>query len=177
MLLKNKVMDSKDIQRTLMRLTHELLERNRGVENTVLLGIKKGGKEICDRIWNNIYKIENIYLEKGYIDVSPYRDDEKKNQEDTSEIGFTLTDKTVVLIDDVLFTGRTVRAAMEAIVNLGRPKTIQLMVLIDRGHREFPIKADYVGKNIPTSKNNEEVKVFIGKESDNPENGVFIYNR
>ncbi|HOG35082.1 MAG TPA: bifunctional pyr operon transcriptional regulator/uracil phosphoribosyltransferase PyrR, partial [Petrotogaceae bacterium] len=144
MILKNKVMDSKDIQRTLMRLTHELLERNRGVENTVLLGIKKGGKEICDRIWNNIYKIENIYLEKGYIDVSPYRDDEKKNQEDTSEINFALTDKTVVLIDDVLFTGRTVRAAMEAIVNLGRPKNIQLMVLIDRGHREFPIKADYV---------------------------------
>ena len=177
MLLKNKVMDSKDIQRTLMRLTHELLERNRGVENTVLLGIKKGGKEICDRIWNNIYKIENIYHEKGYIDVSPYRDDEKKNQEDTSEINFALTDKTVVLIDDVLFTGRTVRAAMEAIVNLGRPKNIQLMVLIDRGHREFPIKADYVGKNIPTSKNNEEVKVFIGKEFDNPENGVFIYNR
>ena len=166
MLLKNKVMDSKDIQRTLMRLTHELLERNRGVENTVLLGIKKGGKEICDRIWDNIYKIENIYLEKGYIDVSPYRDDEKKNQEDTSEINFALTDKTVVLIDDVLFTGRTVRAAMEAIVNLGRPKNIQLMVLIDRGHREFPIKADYVCKNIPTSKNNEEVKVFIGKEFD-----------
>lgn len=152
--IKTVLLDALAIERALKRISHEIIETNKGVKNVVLLGIAKGGIPVCDKLAENIFNIEKVKVPVGILDVSLYRDDrnvtdnEKLNE---SQIGFSLQDKDVVLCDDVLFTGRTVRAGIEAIIKLGRPKTIQLAVLIDRGHRELPIRADYVGKNVPTS--------------------------
>lgn len=152
--IKTVLLDALAIERALKRISHEIIETNKGVKNVVLLGIAKGGIPVCDKLAENIFNIEKVKVPVGILDVSLYRDDRSVTNNENlsaSQIGFSLQNKDVVLCDDVLFTGRTVRAGIEAIIKLGRPKTIQLAVLIDRGHRELPIRADYVGKNVPTS--------------------------
>ncbi len=162
MKIKAKIIDSDGIRRTITRLAHEILEKNKGPENLVLLGMRTRGEFLAKRIKDKIFQIEQIRLPVGVLDVTLYRDDFrtklKQPEVSVSNITFDLNEKNVILIDDVLFTGRTVRAALDAIMDLGRPDSIQLCVLIDRGHRQMPIKADYAGKNIPTSIN-EEIKV------------------
>jgi pyrimidine operon attenuation protein/uracil phosphoribosyltransferase len=162
MKIKAKIIDSDGIRRTITRLAHEILEKNKGPENLVLLGMRTRGEFLAKRIKDKIFQIEQIRLPVGVLDVTLYRDDFrtklKQPEVSVSNITFDLNEKNVILIDDVLFTGRTVRAALDAIMDLGRPGSIQLCVLIDRGHRQMPIKADYAGKNIPTSIN-EEIKV------------------
>lgn len=167
-----KILDENDIKRSLIRISHEILEKNKGPEDLVFLGILTRGYYLAKRIAENIGLFENVKIPYGSLDVGPYRDDTKKTTDDKSEISFDLNNKKVILVDDVLFTGRTVRAAMDAITNRGRPSSIQLAVLIDRGHRELPIRPDYVGKNIPSSKNKEIIKVKL-YEFDG-EDGVYI---
>lgn len=155
MKIKTEIMDGKALDRALTRITHEIIERNKGIEDLVLLGIKTRGVNLAKRICEKIRNIEGNELPVGSLDITSYRDDIKSKDmpgEDTTDISFDITGKKVILVDDVLYTGRTVRAAMDAIVDMGRPLSIQLAVLVDRGHREFPIRADYVGKNVPTSR-------------------------
>ena len=152
---KAKLMDEAAVGRALMRLSHEIAERNRGVEDVCLVGIRRRGEPLAERIRDNIEKIEGVRVPCGSVDVRFYRDDLERLADDPiverARLEFAVRDKSVVLVDDVLYTGRTARAAMEAVLSCGRPKAIQLAVLIDRGHRELPIRADYVGKNVPTS--------------------------
>ena len=153
---KAKIMDDKAIGRAITRISHEIIERNKGIENVVLIGIKTRGIPVASRIANKIEAIEGQKILTGEMDITLYRDDLSEKQIDpvvnSTKIDFDITDKTVVLVDDVLYTGRTVRSALNALMDIGRPKAIQLAVLVDRGHRELPIRADYVGKNVPTSK-------------------------
>ncbi len=162
MKIKSKIVDGAGLTRIITRIAHEILERNKGSNNLVLMGMRTRGEFLANRIFSKIKDIENIELPLGVLDVTLYRDDFrtrlKQPEVSVSNITFDINDKTIILIDDVLYTGRTVRSALNAIMDLGRPNTIQLCVLIDRGHRELPIRADYVGKNIPTS-SNEEIKV------------------
>lgn len=164
MKLKAKLMDEAAMKRALMRISHEIVEKNKGAENIVLIGIKRRGLPIAQRIAKNIELIENVTVPCGEVDISFYRDDLTKQSEmptvKTTAFDFDVTDRSVVLCDDVLYTGRTARAAIEAVFSAGRPKSIQFAVLIDRGHRELPIRADYVGKNIPTSRT-ELVEVHL----------------
>ncbi len=173
--VKAQIINSEGLNRTITRLAHEIVERNRGVENLVVLGIRTRGVPIAERIIDKIYEIEHKRLPLGILDVTMYRDDVfkkiKQPKVQTTEIKFDIDGKTVILVDDVLYTGRTVRAALDAIMDFGRPTKIELAVLVDRGHRELPIKADYVGKNVPTSLG-EEVQVKV-KEMDD-EDGVFL---
>jgi pyrimidine operon attenuation protein/uracil phosphoribosyltransferase len=159
-------MNKKDIDRTLLRMAHEIIEKNKGVEGLGIIGIKTRGEYLAKRISDYIYSIERVEIPVGVLDITLYRDDLKEKQPQAivvkTEIPFQVAEKKILLVDDVLYTGRTVRAAMDAIVDLGRPQCIQLAVLIDRGHREFPIRADYVGKNVPTSRR-EFVKVKLGE--------------
>lgn len=149
------VMDSEGIDRALARIAYEMLERNKGVEGLVLIGIRTGGVYLAQRLMKKIACIEGISVPMGILDITFYRDDlhstRKKPKPGKTEIPFSLDGKKVVLVDDVLFTGRTIRAAMDALIDFGRPQFIQLAVLIDRGHRELPIRADFVGKNLPSS--------------------------
>ena len=153
---KAKIMDEKAITRAITRISHEIIERNKGIENVVLIGIKTRGIPVAQRIASKIESIEGQKIQTGQMDITLYRDDLSKKQIDPvvngTKIDFDITDKTVVLVDDVLYTGRTVRSALNALMDVGRPRAIQLAVLVDRGHRELPIRADYVGKNVPTSK-------------------------
>ncbi len=153
---KASIMDEAAIERALMWIAHQILERNRGADQLCLIGISRRGVPLAERIGRNIEKIEGVELPIGTMDITLYRDDlshEGENPEVTGTmIPFDVKDQKVILVDDVLFTGRTIRAAIEGIFTLGRPAEIQLAVLIDRGHRELPIRADYVGKNIPTSR-------------------------
>ena len=173
--IKAKIIDSVGLDRTITRLAHEIIEQNNGSENIVLLGMRTRGEFLAKRIQKKIETIENRIPDLGILDTTLYRDDFrtrlKQPEVSVTDISFDMTEKNVVLIDDVLYTGRTVRAALDAIMDLGRPSSIQLCVLVDRGHREMPITADYVGKNIPTSIN-EEVKVKM-TEIDN-EDAVFL---
>ncbi|MCT4606414.1 MAG: bifunctional pyr operon transcriptional regulator/uracil phosphoribosyltransferase PyrR [Marinisporobacter sp.] len=159
MKFKANIMDEKAIQRATTRIAHEIIEKNKGVENIVLVGIKTRGVPFANRIAEKIENIEKSKVNVGVLDITLYRDDLTKVDENPilndTEINFDINEKIVVLVDDVLYTGRTVRAALDGIMDMGRPKSIQLAVLIDRGHRELPIRADYVGKNVPTS--NEEI--------------------
>ena len=143
-------------ERAITRISHEIIERNKGIEDVVLVGIKTRGVPIADRIGKKIQQIEGASVNTGEVDITLYRDDLKKIDVDPvingSNVQFSIDDKIVILVDDVLYTGRTVRSALDAIIDIGRPKAIQLAVLVDRGHRELPIRADYVGKNVPTSK-------------------------
>ncbi len=168
-------MDEKTIDRAVTRTAHEILERNKGTENLALLGIRTRGVPLAQRIKGKIKEIEGADLPLGILDITLYRDDlstiAKLPIVNGTQIDFDVNDKKLVLVDDVLYTGRTVRAALDAIVDIGRPSAIQLMVLVDRGHRELPIRADYVGKNVPTSKK-EIIKVNL-KEVDG-ENSVLI---
>ena len=153
--LKSMLMDGTAMARAIMRISHEIVERNKGVEDSVLIGIVTRGAPLARKIRDNIEKIEGTRVETGYVDITLYRDDLSEISDmpkvKKTDVPFSIKDKNVILCDDVLYTGRTARAAMEAVLALGRPKSIQLAVLIDRGHRELPIRADYVGKNIPTS--------------------------
>ncbi|WP_129596366.1 bifunctional pyr operon transcriptional regulator/uracil phosphoribosyltransferase PyrR [Anaerophilus nitritogenes] len=172
---KANIMDEKAMQRATTRIAHEIIERNKGVEEIVLVGIKTRGIPFAKKIAERIKAIENVDMQIGILDITLYRDDLTQANENpilnSTDIPFDITNKTVVLVDDVLYTGRTVRAAMDAIIDIGRPKAIQLAVLIDRGHREFPIRADFVGKNVPTSKE-EIVRVQFDEIDGN--NGVSI---
>lgn len=157
------IMDEAAIRRALTRIAYEILERNKGVDDLVLVGIKTRGVFLAKRLAERIYQIEGSPIPVGVLDTTPYRDDrsEKEPITTTNETEVpTIDGKAAILVDDVLYTGRTVRAAMDALVDLGRPKLIQLAVLIDRGHRELPIRPDFVGKNVPTSKN-ESVSVAL----------------
>ncbi len=149
------VMDKEGIDRCLTRIAYEILEKNKGMGSLVLVGIRTGGVYLAERLKKKISVIEGEEIPLGILDVTLYRDDlsttRKKPRLGKTNIPFSLDDKKVVLVDDVLFTGRTIRAAMDALIDFGRPKIIQLAVLIDRGHRELPIRADFVGKNLPSS--------------------------
>ncbi len=152
---KKIVMDPEGIDRSLTRIAYEILEKNKGVANLCIVGIRTGGVYLAERLKNKISKIEGIDVPIGILDITLYRDDlrmgNKKPRPEKTDIPFSLDDKKVILVDDVLFTGRTIRAAMDALIDFGRPRSIQLAVLIDRGHRELPIRADFVGKNLPSS--------------------------
>ena len=167
-MIKNKaiLLDDKKINRTLTRLAHEIIEKNSSFEDLAIIGIRTRGDIIAKRLVSIIKNISNKEINLGTLDVTFYRDDFRTNfgspKVGPSEILFDLDKKNIILIDDVLYTGRTIRAAMEEIFSLGRPKKIQLGVLIDRGHRELPIKADYVGKNYPTSFN-EHIHVYLSE--------------
>jgi len=156
-LQKAVVLDEQAIRRALTRIAHEIIERNKGIENCVLVGIKTRGIYLAKRLAERIEQIEGAPIPVGELDITLYRDDLTLKADDKeplvrgTDVPFNITNKKVILVDDVLFTGRTVRAAMDALMDLGRPAQIQLAILVDRGHRELPIRADFVGKNIPTS--------------------------
>ncbi len=154
--IKARIMDSRKIRRSILRMTTEIIERNRNLKNLVIVGIRTRGIYLGKRISKLIKELEKIEIPVGVLDITLYRDDfselEAQHMVKKTEINFSVAKKDVLLVDDVLFTGRTIRAAMDSLIDLGRPKTIQLLVLIDRGHRELPIRADYVGKFLPTSK-------------------------
>ena len=153
--IKSRLLDAQAIDRALMRMSHEIIEKNQDEKEICLFGILRRGVPLAKQIAENIAKISDVRVNTGALDISFYRDDLTKVDEAPRLKGtsadFTVQDKTVVLVDDVLYTGRTARAAMEAVLALGRPKRIQLAVLVDRGHRELPIRGDFVGKNVPTS--------------------------
>jgi len=162
------ILDTAGIKRALTRISHEMLERNKGLENVVLIGIRSGGAYLAEEIRDAIEVIEGEKVPIGAIDITLYRDDVSGNlphqRVGRTDIPFSIEGKKVVLVDDVLFTGRTIRAAMDALMDHGRPCCIQLAVLIDRGHRELPIRADFVGRNVPTSLK-ENVEVIFDKSS------------
>ncbi len=164
----SKIMDKDNMSRALMRIAHEILEKNKGVDGLCIIGIRTRGAILAERLNECIEKIEGSKLPVGILDITLYRDDLTliASQPVVHEtlIDFDIADKKLVLVDDVLYTGRTIRAALDALIDFGRPANIQLAVLVDRGHRELPIKAEYVGKNIPTAED-ENVKVML-KETD-----------
>ncbi|WP_129689189.1 bifunctional pyr operon transcriptional regulator/uracil phosphoribosyltransferase PyrR [Gottfriedia acidiceleris] len=172
------ILDELAIRRGLTRIAHEMLENNKGIENVVLVGIKTRGVYLAKRIADRIKQIEGKDVIMGDLDITLYRDDlstKTENKEPLvkgSNVPVDLTNKKVILVDDVLYTGRTVRAAMDAVMDLGRPAQIQLAVLVDRGHRELPVRADYVGKNIPTS-SNEKVVVALKETDDHDKVSIF----
>ncbi len=165
--MTKELLDKKDIDRMLARMAHEILEKNKGIGDLCIVGIQRGGVYLAQRISKKIKEIENKDVIVGSLDIAFYRDDlnirKDQPQVRRTEVPCEINDKKVVLVDDVLFTGRSIRAAMDALMDIGRPSAIQLAVLIDRGHRELPIRADFVGKNIPTALN-EKVKVSFEEE-------------
>lgn len=156
MINKSVIMDEAAIRRALTRIAHEIIERNKGVEDCIIVGIKTRGIYLAQRLVERIEMIENVKVPVGELDITFYRDDLQHKSEDAvlqgSQLPDQITGKTVILVDDVLYTGRTVRAALDALIDSGRPRMIQLAVLVDRGHRELPIRPDFVGKNVPTSR-------------------------
>jgi pyrimidine operon attenuation protein/uracil phosphoribosyltransferase len=173
---KAQIMEAEGIRRILTRIAHEIIESNKGTDNLVLIGIRTRGVPLAKRLGEKIFEIEGVSPSIGELDISLYRDDLSPVADqpiiNKTEIPFSVVNKRVILVDDVLYTGRTVRAALDAIIDLGRPIAIQLAVLVDRGHRELPIRADFVGKNVPTSKQ-ELVSVCL-TETDH-EDSVFIF--
>lgn len=167
------LLDEADIARAIKRIAHEIVERNRGVEHVALVGIASRGVPLAERLGAQLKSIESQEVARGALDISLYRDDygQRLVTPKSSKIEFDISGKTVVLVDDVLFTGRTVRAALDALSDLGRPAAVQLAVLVDRGHRELPIRADYVGKNVPTARD-EKVTVHLSERDG--ENAVRI---
>jgi pyrimidine operon attenuation protein/uracil phosphoribosyltransferase len=165
--MSKELMNKKDVDRALTRMAHEILEKNRGIERLCLVGIQRGGVYLAKRLASKIKLIEKKEIPVGSLDIAFYRDDIaiRKDQPVVrrTEVPFEVTDLKIILVDDVLFTGRSIRAGMDALMDLGRPAAIQLSVLIDRGHRELPIKPDYVGKNIPTALS-ETVEVQLKEE-------------
>jgi len=170
--IKARIMDTRKIKRSMQRMTTEITERNRNLKNLVIVGIRTRGIYLGKRIAKLIKTLEGVDIPVGVLDITLYRDDfskpEAQHMVKKTEINFSVAKKDVLLVDDVLFTGRTIRAAMDSLIDLGRPKTIQLLVLIDRGHRELPIRADYVGKVLPTSKR-EIVQVHLKEIDDKDE--------
>ncbi|MGS0764708.1 bifunctional pyr operon transcriptional regulator/uracil phosphoribosyltransferase PyrR [Syntrophomonas curvata] len=165
---KNVIMDEMAMKRALTRIAHEIIERNKGVDNVAVVGIRRRGGPLAQRLAARIQEIEGVNVPVGILDITLYRDDlttlSSQPQVRRTEVDFDVSGMNVVLVDDVLYTGRTIRAALDALIDLGRPKSIQLAVLIDRGHRELPIKADFIGKNVPTSR--QEVISVQVKEID-----------
>jgi pyrimidine operon attenuation protein/uracil phosphoribosyltransferase len=174
--LKSEVMDEVAIDRALTRIAHEILEHNKGCQDLVLIGIRTRGISLAQRLVTKLHAIEGERVPLGVIDVTLYRDDLRRRPDhpkiERTDIPFPLTDKRVILVDDVLFTGRTIRAALDGLMDFGRPRSIQLAVLVDRGHRELPIRADYVGRNVPTAIQ-ESVKVRL-REEDGTEQVVIL---
>lgn len=160
--MKALIMDEKGMNRAITRISHEIIEKNKGVNDLVIVGIKTRGIWLASLISDQIFGIEGVKIPVGELDITNYRDDLNQKKispvEGTNNLSFSIDEKIVILVDDVLYTGRTVRSALNALMKIGRPKSIQLATLIDRGHRELPIRADYVGKNLPTAKE-ETVKV------------------
>lgn len=155
---KKEVVDAVTMKRALTRISYEIIERNKGIQDIVLVGIKTRGIYIAQHLAERLKQLEDIDVPVGELDITLYRDDVKDMEEPelhSSDVPVSIEGKEVILVDDVLYTGRTIRAAMDAVMDLGRPRKISLAVLVDRGHRELPIRADYVGKNIPTSKTEE----------------------
>ena len=169
------VMDAGDIARALTRIAHEILERNKGIQDLALVGIRTGGVHLAHRLVRRIHEIEGTQISIGELDITLYRDDLSLRKDQPilrrTSVPFNISDLKVVLVDDVLFTGRTIRAAMDGLIDLGRPAEIQLAVLVDRGHRQLPIKANYIGKNIPTSR---EEAIHVSLEENGEEDGVVI---
>lgn len=169
---KSKIMDVKAIERSLRRIALEIVEYNKSMENVYLVGIRSRGVPMADRLSRYLNEIEKLDVKTGIIDISLYRDDLSKVAENPvhngTHIDFEVENAKIILIDDVLYTGRTIRAAIDAVLDIGRPKEIQLCVLIDRGHKELPIHADYIGRSVPTS--SEEIIKVSFMETDNEEN-------
>lgn len=174
---EKQILDNDGIRRALIRIAHEVLEGNKGTEDLVLIGIRTGGAHVAMRLQNEIRMIEKIEVPYGIVDITLYRDDlsdlgpQAKVRE--TRIPFDITDKKVILVDDVLYTGRTIRAALDALIDFGRPRSIQVAVLADRGHRELPIKADFVGKNIPTSQS-EMVELRLREDGKSQDELVIV---
>lgn len=172
---KVQILDPDGIRRSLKRIAHEIVEKNKGIDDLLLVGIRRRGVPLAERLAKLIKEIEGSYPLVGKLDITLYRDDLTALGDQPvvhgTEIPYDISNKKIILVDDVLYTGRTIRAAMDAIIDLGRPQIIQLAVLIDRGHRELPIRADYIGKNVPTSK--KEVVHVMLQEIDG-EDGVVI---
>jgi pyrimidine operon attenuation protein/uracil phosphoribosyltransferase len=160
------LLNSSDIERALVRIAHEIVEHNKGAKSIAFVGIKTRGVPLAQRLARIIHNMEQVDIPVGSLDITLYRDDVTslgfKHVVQQTYLPFDITNKQVILVDDVFYTGRSIRAALDALMDLGRPQTIQLAVLIDRGHRELPIRADFVGKNIPTA-HNEEIKVFLNE--------------
>ena len=174
--VKGVMLDSMAIKRTLARISHEIVENNEELDNVILIGIKTRGVTLAERIKDLIRSFEGTELQTGVLDISDFRDDFTSSTiPNVPQFDFNVVGKDIILVDDVLYTGRTARAGIEAIIKVGRPRSIQLAVLIDRGHRELPIRADYVGKNMPTSRN-EAVKVLL-EENDDCEDKVVLLNK
>lgn len=175
--VKAKIIDEAGIERTVTRLAHEIIEKNKGASQIVIVGIKTRGEHLARRIAAKIEQVEHLTLDIGSMDITLYRDDLLGKLEQPefkgTDIIFDISGKHVILIDDVLYTGRTIRAALDELIDLGRPRTIQLAVLVDRGHRQLPIKADYVGKNIPTAAE-ESIRVHL-KETDGEDAVLLMY--
>lgn len=175
----SKIMDTQGVQRALMRIAHEILEKNKGMDDLCIVGIRTRGAILAERVNECIKQIEGKAAPVGILDITLYRDDlttiDTQPVVRETLIKFDIAGKKVVLVDDVLFTGRTIRSALDALIDFGRPSSIQLAVLIDRGHRELPLRADYVGKNIPTSID-QNVKVIL-KETDDQEDQVIVKGR
>ena len=173
---KAKLLDQEGIRRSLTRIAHEILEKNKGVKDLILVGIRRRGVPLAERLAQIIYQIEGAEILVGKLDITLYRDDLMTSSDQlivrATEIPVDITGKKIILVDDVLYTGRTVRAALDAIMDLGRPNSIQLAVLVDRGHRELPIRADYIGKNTPTS-HKEAIHVMV-KEIDGEDRVLIV---
>jgi pyrimidine operon attenuation protein/uracil phosphoribosyltransferase len=173
---KRVVLDAQGVERALARITHEILERNKGTDGLVLIGIRSRGVDLAERLAAKTAEIEGVRVPTGIIDITLYRDDlsraGQQPQVKGTDIGFPIDDRQIVLVDDVLYTGRTVRAALDALMDFGRPRSVQLAVLIDRGHRELPIRPDYVGKNLPTAAT-ESVQVRL-RERDGADEVVLV---
>lgn len=171
---KALILDEKSMARAVTRISYEILERNKGAEGICLVGILSRGKDLAQRIAGRIGAVEGEPVPCGALDITRFRDDRswETPAEDRTDIPFDITDKRIVLVDDVIYTGRTVRAAIDALFAIGRPQSIQLAALVDRGHRELPIRADYVGKNLPTSRE-EKVRVLM-KETDGEDRVVIL---
>ncbi|MHA0034573.1 bifunctional pyr operon transcriptional regulator/uracil phosphoribosyltransferase PyrR [Deinococcus sp. PESE-13] len=161
---KATILSSDEIRRALTRIAHEIIERNKGAENLAIIGVHTRGIPLAERLASKLSELEGVDVPRGMLDITLYRDDLSEVARQPiireTQVPFDLADRRVILVDDVLYTGRTVRAALDALIDLGRPEGIQLAVLVDRGHRELPIRADYVGKNLPTAKH-EVVKVKL----------------
>ena len=171
---KAVILDDNAIKRAVARISYEILEQNKGAESICLIGIFSRGVFLARRIAEKIYELEGVRVECGELDITPYRDDQRKiSENDKTKIDYDINNKVIILVDDVIYTGRSARAAIDALIERGRPRRIQLAVLIDRGHREIPIRPDFIGKNLPTS-HEEKVKVQVSEMDSCDSVSIFI---
>lgn len=167
---KKEIVDAMTMKRAITRITYEIIERNKDLDKIALIGIKTRGVHLAKRIQERLSELEGLSIPFGELDSRPFRDDEQA-AEDTTAVDFDITGKDIILVDDVLYTGRTIRAAIDGLVKLGRPARVQLAVLVDRGHRELPIRPDYIGKNFPTSR---EEEVFVHMAETDGEDSIYL---